>query len=263
MDTKKIGEELLSVVLKHEIFTRKKEVGQTLARRINEIKLRQRQQKRLVAYSVAATAAIFITIGSYLLSDNQIYTEEKLLSVVLPDNSQVRLESNSSLSYNTILWHFKRNVHLMGDAQFKVTSGEQFIVQTALGEIRVLGTEFSVRSSSEILNVECFEGSVKVTTKLGAELLHRGDLIECTPTGNLFTPRPDYYQYSHASVAEVLERIESIYDVIVLQKESCEDLIFDGVITTQSLTEALEVLTLSCDINYRIENNLITITPNE
>lgn len=263
MDIKKIGKELLSVVFKYETFAQKKEVEQILAHRINELRIRQRRRQRLVNYSIAATVAIFVAIGSYALSDRRFQTQEEILTLVLPDNSQVQLGSNSSLSYNSILWYFQRNVRLKGDARFKVTSGEQFTVQITLGDIRVLGTEFSVRSNDEKLYVECFEGSVEVATKDGTEILHKGDIIECTPTDNIFTPQPDYYQYTHASVVEVLERIESVYGVTTAQKENYADVFFDGAITTQSLTEALDVLTLSCDMNYRIENNLIIITRNE
>lgn len=263
MDIKKIGEELLSVVFKYETFAQKKEVGQMLAHRINELRIRQRRKQRIVSYSVAATVAIFVAIGSYALSDRRFQTQGEVLTLVLSDNSQVQLEANSSLSYNRILWHFQRSVRLKGDAQFKVMSGEQFTVQTTLGDIRVLGTEFSVRSNDEKLGVECFEGSVEVATKNGTEILHKGDIIECTPADNIFTPQPDYYQYTHASVAEVLSRIESVYGVKVHAKEGYAGVIFDGSITTQSLTEALDVLTLSCDMKYRIENNSIIITRNE
>lgn len=263
MDIKKIGKELLSVVFKYETFTQKKEVGETLLLRLNEIKVRQRRRQRIVSYSVAATVAIFVAAGSYVLSVKEFNTDGEVLAITLPDNSQVRLDANSSLSYNRILWHFERSVSLTGDAQFKVTSGDQFVVQTTLGDVRVVGTEFSISSSIEKLNVECFEGSVEVVTKLGAEILHKGDMIECTQTKYIFTPQPDYYQYSHASVADVLERIESVYGVIVLAKDSYTDVIFDGAITTEDLTEALDVLTLSCDMSYRIENDTITLNINE
>lgn len=263
MDIKKIGEELSSVILKYETFTLKKEVGETLARRLNEIKLKQIRKRRILSYSVAASVTILVAIGFYMIPDKQFHSQREMLAISLPDNSQVSLEANSSLSYNRILWYFRRSIRLKGDGRFKVTSGEQFRVKTVLGDIRVLGTEFSVRSSNEKLDVECFEGSVEVTTKTGGGILHRGDIIECTPTENILTPRPDYYQYKQASMSEVLERIESIYGVTIPQKESYAEQIFDGVITTQNLTEALDVLTLSCNMNYKIENNIITITTNE
>lgn len=263
MDIKKIGKELLSVVFKYETFTQKNEISEMLAYRLNEIRLKQRRQRRLVAYSVAATVVIFITVGSYMFSDSHFQTQGGILAVVLPDNSKVQLGANSSLSYNRIMWHLRRNVRLKGDARFKVMSGERFSVQTALGDVRVLGTEFSVCSSIDRLDVECFEGNVEVNTKISTTILHHGDIIECTPTETIFTPRPDYYQFSHASLDEVLGRIESIYGVIILHKESYADVTFDGVITTLSLTEALDVLTLSCDMSYRIENDMITITDNE
>lgn len=259
IDIREIGEELLSVVFKHETFPQEKEVGAMLFDRINEIKFRQKHRMRMISYSVAASVAILVAVGSYLLSDKQFQAQNTTLAVVLPDNSKVQLGANSRLSYNSILWFFERNVRLRGDARFKVSHGERFTVRTPLGDVRVLGTEFSVSSSREKLNVECFEGSVKVTTQRGKNTLHRGDIVHCTPTKNTFTPLPDYYEYRHESVADILTRIENVYDVTVLGKESCRGVLFDGAITTQSLTEALDVLTMSCDMNYTIEDNTITI----
>lgn len=263
MDIRKIGEELLSVVFKHETFPQKREVGVMLLNRINEMKLRQKHRMRMISYSVAASIAIFVAVGSYVVSDKQFRTQDATLAIVLPDNSKVQLGVNSSLSYNSILWLFERNVGLKGDARFKVISGEQFTVQTASGDVRVLGTEFSVSSSDEKLYVECFEGSVEVATPRGENTLHKGDVIHCTPTENIFTPQPEYYEYRHESVADVLTRIEKIYGVTVPAKENYRSIIFDGAITTQSLTGALDVLTMSCDMNYSIKNNMITITVNE
>lgn len=263
MDIRKIGEELLTVVFKYETFPQEREVGVMLLNRINEIKIRQQRRMRIISYSVAASVVLFVAGGSYVMSGKQFRTEDAMLAVVLPDNSQVQLGANSSLSYNNMLWFFERNVELKGDAQFKVSRGEQFTVQTALGEVRVLGTEFTVSSSSQKLDVECFEGSVEVVTSKGKKILHKGDLIYCTPTENTFTPLPDYYEYRHESVADVLTKIEKIYSVIIPVKESYRSILFDGTITTQSLTEALDVLTMSCDMSYSIKNDLITITVNE
>lgn len=263
MEIKKIGKELMAVVFKYETFHQKREVGQMLISRINELKIRRKRRILAISYSVAASVVIFIAIGSYMISENKYTTQNQVIAVVLPDSSHIQIEANSKLSYNRIAWYFERNVRLDGAARFKVSSGEQFTVKTTLGDIRVLGTEFSVISTAEKLNVECFEGSVEVTTGRGENILHKGDKIECTPTENIFTPQPQCYEYRHASMSEVLQRIEQIYGVNVLAKDQYKGIAFDGLISTQSLTQALDVLTLSCNMNYSIENNDITIRANE
>lgn len=263
MNMKELSEELLSVVFKHETFARKEEVGKRLIHRLNEIKFRQRRRARVLSYSVAASVAVIVAVTSFWGFNNQYQTDSTTLSVALPDQSEVELGANSFLSYNRILWLIERDVRLTGDARFKVAAGEKFTVQTALGDIRVLGTEFEVNASSEQLIVTCFEGVVEVETQTGREVLRKGDIIECTADETIFTPLPDYYEYSHTPAIEVLDKIEKVYGVTILSKEKCAHTLFDGVVTTQNLREALDVLTLSCDMSYRIENNTITMISNE
>jgi transmembrane sensor len=91
-------------------------------------------------------------------------TKDNFEAVVLPDGSQVYLNRNSSVSYDKSF--DPRNINLKGEAYFSVVPGENpFIVNTSLGEVKVLGTEFDVKAEAEELEVEVEEGVVNLKTK--------------------------------------------------------------------------------------------------
>jgi len=94
---------------------------------------------------------------SFSTSRGQIRTE------LLADGTRVDLAALTSLTAR--LTSDQRQVSLdQGEARFSVTSDatRPFTVQTQWGTIRVVGTEFSVRSSADATFVEVAEGLVRV-----------------------------------------------------------------------------------------------------
>ena len=89
--------------------------------------------------------------------------------IQLPDGSLVRLNSSSSLTYDKNFGKNIREVNLTGEAFFDVTkdSSHPFIIHTNVIDIKVLGTEFNVRSYPNDANTETslIRGKVEVTVK--------------------------------------------------------------------------------------------------
>ena len=81
--------------------------------------------------------------------------------VNLPDGSMAYLNKNSYIEYHK---NFdQRVVKQNGEVFFIVTKGESpFIVKTDIGEIKVLGTEFNVKSNKNGIEVEVEKGSVEL-----------------------------------------------------------------------------------------------------
>lgn len=264
MDSSKISKELLSVIFRHETFARKGEVGQMIFTKLHDMRFREKRRSPVLSLCAAASIAAIAIIGSLWGLNSQFCANNQALRITLPDQSEVALGAGSCLTYNRVMWLFGRNVSMRGNARFKVSKGKQFTVKAELGEINVLGTEFEVSSNNETLLVECFEGAVEVKTSVGCQILHKGDMIKCTPTNVTFTPLPKYYTYHHAAVTAVFKEIEKTYGVTISSKEKYEEILFDGVIPTSNLSEALSVITLSCGLNYEIgDNHIITITDYE
>lgn len=98
---------------------------------------------------MAAAAIILIAAGlSYLtIPVNYSAPYGEKLSVKLPDDSQVTLNSGSSISYNRLFSFIDRDISLRGEAFFEVKEDEiPFIVHTSNASIKVLGTAFNIRS---------------------------------------------------------------------------------------------------------------------
>lgn len=65
----------------------------------------------------------------------------------LSDGTRAWLNADSRLKYPVVFAENERRIRLSGEGYFKVAKDTQapFIVETDLGEIRVMGTEFNVK----------------------------------------------------------------------------------------------------------------------
>jgi ferric-dicitrate binding protein FerR (iron transport regulator) len=106
-------------------------------------------------------------------SQDKIITEDNYDVVELPDGSIVFLNQFSSLEYHEAF--DQRKVAIEGECFFAVKSSDKsFTVIGELGEIEVLGTEFSVKSTSEDMEVEVEEGNVKFSIEDKSEEVSEG-----------------------------------------------------------------------------------------
>lgn len=88
--------------------------------------------------------------------------------VILADGSEVWLNAESKIEFPANFQGNERRVQLQGEAYFKVTRNEKspFIVSTDQMEVRVLGTEFNLKSyANEAAHVTLVKGSVEVGDK--------------------------------------------------------------------------------------------------
>jgi transmembrane sensor len=83
-------------------------------------------------------------------------------TVALPDGSVVQLNAETSLSYRRPIGQ-EYEVRLTGEAYFTVSGrfGREFVVRTAQGSVRVVGTEFNVRARDYRTQVAVVEGAVE------------------------------------------------------------------------------------------------------
>lgn len=98
---------------------------------------------------VAAAAIILIAAGISYLTIPVEYSAPygRMESVVLPDDSQITLNSGSTVTYSRLYNYLDRDVSLQGEAFFEVEKGElPFVVHTSNASVKVLGTSFNVRS---------------------------------------------------------------------------------------------------------------------
>ncbi|TRZ79130.1 MAG: hypothetical protein D4R94_00100, partial [Chitinophagaceae bacterium] len=140
-----------------------------------------RQPKKLAAYSFVTFAVLFFSyqlvfntgnagasIASKNLNELTIHPGSRS-KIVLPDGSQVWVNSGSKLSYASNFDGKIREVYLNGEAYFEVTKNPQkpFIVHTSGIDIKVLGTEFNVKAFDLEPTIEAtlIRGSIEVLKK--------------------------------------------------------------------------------------------------
>lgn len=117
----------------------------------------------LLIFSVLITAC----------SKEKITTQDNYEVVELPDGSIVFLNHYTELEY--IEAFNQRRVAISGECYFSVEpSDKSFTVTGELGEVEVLGTEFSVKSNNEDMEVEVQEGSVKFSVEDMSKEISKG-----------------------------------------------------------------------------------------
>ncbi|WKK75352.2 FecR domain-containing protein [Marivirga salinae] len=108
-------------------------------------------------------------------SKERVITQDNYEVVDLPDGSIVFLNHYSELEY--IEAFNQRRVAISGECYFSVeASDKSFTVTGELGEVEVLGTEFSVKSDIEDMKVEVESGSVQFTVEDHSEKLSKGEM---------------------------------------------------------------------------------------
>jgi transmembrane sensor len=90
-------------------------------------------------------------------------------NLILPDGTKVWLNAGSTLTYDTSYGRNIREVALSGEAFFDVVKNKEkpFIIHASKINIKVLGTEFNVRSypSDKTTEASLIRGSIEVTFK--------------------------------------------------------------------------------------------------
>ncbi len=171
----------------------------------------------LAAAAMVATVSLGTSIGrggppkAEPASTEIIAGSTEVRTVALPDGSFVRLDPGSTLRFTGD--GERREAWLSGRAFFGVASDADrpFIVRTDLGETRVLGTRFEVRSREDELRVIVIEGRVAVTSTHGRSTeLTKGQVARLEPNGD----------FSVATASDVYDLLDWDAGILVFQGTS-------------------------------------------
>ena len=220
-------------------------------------------------YKVAAVLTVLLT-SAYFLFFNTISSFETQIaqtkSVTLPDNSEVILNSASKLSFNEKKWADKRALSLEGEAFFKVQKGQTFSVNTEVGIVKVLGTQFNVKERKNYFEVNCYEGLVSVT--------FNNETIKLTP-GKTFrvingtienvedfnSQNPSWIQqessFNKIPLDQVIAELERQYDIKIKVEGIDTSKLFTGSFTHTDKEIALQAVTIPLKLSYKIKGKTI------
>lgn len=230
--------------------------------------------KRLAA---AASIAVILGLGlTYFLQGFGDYPTTVLTaqgetkSLTLPDQSEVMLNISSKIEYDEDNWEDERAVHLSGEAYFKVSKGNRFVVNTEHGTVEVLGTEFNIRNRQQQTEVICYEGKVRVTDLKGqstvlvptdAARLIDGELeTNWSPSVN---EKADWQNgvssFHEVPMSNVIEELENQYQLQVQMDSEHNNRNYVGAFPHDNLEDALDLICNPMQLKYTIQNDSLIV----
>lgn len=218
-------------------------------------------------FKVAAILLVFISIGYFYTSNlPEIIVAEnnEKKEFLLPDNSEIVLNTGSKIEYKKNNWDTNRNLNLSGEAYFKVAKGKKFTVQSNQGNVQVLGTQFNVNTNNELLKVVCYEGKVQVVQNNTKIILNptesvtfkNGKIIENIKINHL---SPSWLNnqltYSNTSLEKLIVDLNNQYKIKIKNVNLQNNQLFTGNIPANNLDVAIKIIASTYQIQFTKVNN--------
>ena len=226
-----------------------------------------------IGLTAAACLAIFLLIGIRRSEQVGIQTGVgEQTSVNLPDQSEIILNSESTIAYKNKNWLSNKEVHLSGEAYFTVSKGESFKVITQHASVQVLGTEFNVFVRDERLMVHCYSGKIAVfveendqtfTLNPGQGLVWSAQSGIKTETFDMDSGKEDWrtglFRFQDMLYKDVIEEFERQFDYKVNCPENVANKKYTGFFRKADMQTALEAITWPMGLSFEIVGKTIFI----
>lgn len=197
--------------------------------------------------------------------------------LTLSDGTKVWLNSDSRLVYPVAFSGDTREVSLSGEAYFDVQKNAEkpFVVTTALGKVRVLGTQFNVKVYPD-------EASV-ITTLVSGRVSFGNEMVEETKLSpgyqlvfdkggrkvdvkkvnvqHFVSWRDNQMSFQGESLESIMRMLARWYDVnVVFEDEELKQLEFSGNLDKyEDIGKFLKLFELGADVQFEIKNNVIQV----
>lgn len=192
-------------------------------------------------------------------------------SVILPDGTEVTLNSSSSLQYPSRFSEGERKVTLLGEAFFSVIKDKKpFVVKALSGsEIIVHGTEFNIEACKESETVQTTLVSGKVSfsylykgekknlmmqpgQKVVYDIVHDKVVIKKVNIDVETSWKDGHLIFKNTPFEEVLKRLGKQFNVeFVLKNSALKQNSFTATFTKQRLERILENFRISSNIRFK------------
>lgn len=230
--------------------------------------------KKLNPWLPRVAAMLVMALGAFYFfytnnTTTQLAAAGERTEFLLPDNSQVTLNAGSEADYKTWNWKNNRKLQLDGEAYFKVAKGQTFDVETTMGKVTVVGTQFNVKARGSRFDVTCFEGKVKVTSNTITILLtqgksiafENGKLLELPTDSNTKPGWLTYEVFFHKEkFANVISELERQYNVEITVNTPQQEDGFNGPIPMNNIDDALEIIKTTYHLKSQKQGNKIILS---
>lgn len=201
-------------------------------------------------------AALFVVLlGLTLLfkttvSSTEVAKNGERTNFFLPDNSQIVLNSGSQIQYKKWNWNNNRELNLEGEAYFKVAHGKKFQVNTNIGTVTVLGTEFNVKARKTRFDVTCYKGKVSVDYNHRKIIITRGTSVtfdkDYFDRKSITAQKPEWTAYEivfkKEKLQNVIDELQRQYNCEIILKGKENTQLFSGTLPTNDIKTALGVV---------------------
>lgn len=194
------------------------------------------------------------------------------LNLTLSDGTKVWVNASSELVFPNRFVGEHRSIKLKGEAYFQVAKDTErpFIVETAGGNIKVLGTQFNVSAYDDRPVTTLEEGKVLVYKEELEEILSPGMKAEIV--GNRIDVRKadlqkelawknNSFYFKGDNIVKIAKQLQTWYDLdVTFSKGISFSQTYTGEISrSANLTEVLKMLEFVSDLEFKIDNNKLLI----
>ncbi|WP_264522228.1 FecR family protein [Flavobacterium sp. N1994] len=218
-------------------------------------------------------AVVVISFGllfayTFLSTSSELAENGTKTTFSLPDNSEVVLNSGSEIDYKKWNWDNNRKLNLSGEAYFRVAKGKKFEVNTPLGKVTVLGTQFNVKQRENRFDVTCYEGRVKVNYNEKEVIITKGMRVSfkdgtSIPIPENTTQKPEWLNdelvFYKEDLKDIVKELERHFNISLQLKCNTNSQLFTGTIPAQNIDLSLQVLSTTYHLQpVKVsENNII------
>lgn len=199
----------------------------------------------------------------------------RIFQIILPDGSNVWLNSASSIRYPTAFKGDQRKVEIKGEAYLEIARNPRmpfYVVLENNAEVQVLGTSFNVNAytNEENIKTTLVDGAIEVKSPAGVvRRLVPGEQAQLDGNNiNIVTANVDQviawkngvFDFTGKEVKAALREIARWYDLeVVYEVEPAAGEIVGKMQMNLALSQVMNILK-GLDINYRIDGRRLIIT---
>ena len=202
--------------------------------------------------------------------------------VSLPDGTLVRLNANSSLTYQQNFGQNNRKVKLSGEGYFEVKKNteKKFIVNTGYIDVTVLGTKFNLYAyeDKDIIEMALVEGHVNVSTSkppYQTICVKPNEKVTYNKYDNKLNIEKTTTKIETAWLNKELvfreEKLENVFQCLSrkfrvkfsIDSSISVDDVYTGAFDDEKIEEILEVLKIHYGFNYTVKDGKINIRMNK
>ena len=199
-------------------------------------------------------------------------------SLALSDGTRIKMNSDSKLIFPNKFTGKERRVHLEGEALFDVTKDKKhpFVVETAKGNVQVLGTLFNVNvyPDEDVMQATLVEGQIAFkgnAMSRSVELDPGEQVVYNIKNGESHVAKVNTKVYvgwaegkwfiEGERLEDIMKQLSRWYDVEVFYKNpEAKELVFTGDLEKYNDCEVvLNIISMTTNVMFTVKDRVITV----